>query len=276
MGARGLAPTLMLAVAVMLAASAVAAATSYVPDEDPVTKKPIFTCIRSVPIADSRCGPRLEFEATGGFRPKTLPRRDLAPVAIGLDGKAFYSDGSAPPPLKELTISFDKHGTVDVTGLPACGRNRLATSSVRNARRICQESMVGTGAAHVALESRAQSRVRLPLSIFNGGVRDGATTLLIHSRLAGSATPIVVPVALEKAKGRYGLEAALKMPPVLDGAALLDFTFAIERFLGYEGTRRHFALARCFDGRLQGRLMFGFVDGSSGGGTVFLPCSAKG
>jgi hypothetical protein len=264
----------LLAVAVVLFSATVAVATSYLPAETPPSKK---TCIRSASIHP--CVPRfqLKFHLVGKLRPRVLPRRELTPIAYRLKGKIFNVNGTAPPALQEIELSLDRHISVDAAELPACDRRYLVTSNVAEARHGCRESMVGTGVAHVAIESDSGSRLRLPLSLFSGGVRAGRTTLLLHSAIEGVQPRVVMRVSLEKAQGRYGLEAVVRVPTILgEDVVLLDFDLKIRRFLAYKGARRHFALARCVDDFLQVRLRYGFVDGETSTLSLLQPCVTRG
>ena len=46
----------------------------------------------------------LIFEAGGGFAPKKLPKKALAPIALTAEGRVKTSDGSHPPALKEARL----------------------------------------------------------------------------------------------------------------------------------------------------------------------------
>jgi hypothetical protein len=276
MRVRGITP-ILVTVVLALSSSAVAVASTYAPAEFAPLAKP--TCIRSATPIPNPCGPplKLEIDLAGKLRPRALSRRDLTPIAFSLGGKIFTSSGTATPGLREIEVSIDKHIAVDAANLPACGRRQLVRSGVAAARRACRESMVGAGVAHVAIGSGDRSRSRLLLSVFNGGLRDGKMTLLIHSSLSGpTPTRLIASVKLEKTKGRYGLVGVLRMPSVLGEVALHDFHLEVKRFLKYKGTQRHFALARCFDDRLQVRLWFKFVDGASSSPTLLQPCVTRG
>jgi hypothetical protein len=263
----------LLAVAVALFSATVAVASSYLPAETPPAKK---TCIRVAKAHPCWPGFQLKFHLVGKLRPRVLPRRELTPVGYRLKGKIFNVNGTVPPALQEVELSLDKHIAVDAADLPACGRRYLVTNDVAATRRACRGSMVGAGVAHIAVESGG-SRLRLPLSLFNGGVRGGKTTLLLHAPVDGVQAPLVVPVTLKKAQGNYGLEAVVRVPTILgQSVTLLDFDLKIRRFSVYEGTRRYFALARCFDDFLQVRLRYGFVDGETSTLSLLQPCVTRG
>src|SRR3954452_23385733 len=62
----------------------------------------------------------LVLDGQGGFAPTALPRNVDAPIKIFGNGKISTVDGTLPPVLKTIEFEFDKHGSVDTTGLPQC------------------------------------------------------------------------------------------------------------------------------------------------------------
>src|SRR5690606_38445698 len=81
----------------------------------------------------------------GGFTPRTLPKRENAPIKLYGHSKFSTTDGTRPSPLRRLVLEFDKHGAVETRGLPKCTQAKLIATSVKTARRNCRESIVGTG-----------------------------------------------------------------------------------------------------------------------------------
>jgi hypothetical protein len=271
---RNLALTLVsgVALAVGLAASATAQHYSFCP-------------FRSSALVSS-CPPRLLFDIDGAVIPKGLPKRKLAPVALEIRGKISTDDGSHPSALREATIDLDKNGAIDAKGLPVCALRQLETRSTGAARRLCREAIVGSGVAHIGVEAPEQASIRAPLTLFNGGVKDGVTRLFIHGTIAmPNPAPIVTTVKIVKIqKGRYGLQSVLKVPRILDGSgSLLDFSFKIKRRFEYKGTKRSYVMARCFDGRLQAQFPSATFNDETGSGakttltgTVIRPCTPMG
>jgi hypothetical protein len=258
---------LVLGTALVVGGSAFATATRYVP---------ICPFRLSATTTAIGCPPSLMFN--GDFKPKKLPKSEMAPVAVNIQGKISTADGTHPPALREVTIDFDKNGTVDVTGLPSCRRSQLERRGTKAARRICRQSIVGTGIAHVGIEASEQGPIPLPLTLFNGGVEGGTTTLFIHTSIpAPTPTPIVAAVKLRKHHGgRYGLRAVSTIPPIADGSgSVLDYSFTIERLFEHKGTRQRYAIARCFDDRLSARMRSVFSEGTEVVGTVVRACTPK-
>jgi hypothetical protein len=224
--------------------------------------------------------PSLTFRPNGGFSPTALPRHDPAPIGLELEGEISTSDGRKPDALREVIVDLDKNGALDAAGLRACGRREIENLGLKGARRACRKSIVGAGVAHVAIGSSEQEppAVPVPLTLFNGGVRNGTTTLFIHASVPGpSPTPIVTTVKVRKThKGRYGLQAVAAIPVIADGnGSVLDFKLAIRRLFAYEGEQQSYAMARCIDGHLDSRVTSVFPDGRSLTGTLIRPCTPK-
>lgn len=250
---------------------AIAPAAIYVP-----------VCLRRpspTTAASDLCPPLLEFDLAGGIAPKKLPKTEMAPVAINFRSKVHYADGTQPPALEEVTIDFDRNGAIDVTGIPACRRGQLKTQGPSAARRTCRKSIVGTGIAHVGIGASERGPIPLPLTLFNGGAKDGTTTLFIQSSLAApTPTPIVATVKLKRArKSRFGLQATATIPRLATGqGSILDFRFKVKRLWEYKGMKRSYAKARCLDGHLYARMTNAFADGTQLAGTLMRPCDSTG
>ena len=190
------------------------------------------------------------------------------------------SDGRKPDALREVKVDLDKNGRLNAKGLPACGRRQIEDLGLESARRACRKSIVGAGVAHVAIGSSEQEppAVPVPLTLFNGGVRGGTTTLLIHGSVPGpSPAPIVATVRIRKThKGRYGLTAVAAIPVIANGnGSVLDFRLAIKRLFTYKGERQSYAMARCFDRHLNAQVTSIFESGTVLSGTLIKPCTPK-
>ncbi|HXS47209.1 MAG TPA: hypothetical protein VN756_07075 [Solirubrobacterales bacterium] len=109
--------------------------------------------------------------------------------------------------------------------------------------------MVGTGVAHIGFDAPEQTLVQTPLTLVNGGVKDGLTRLFVHS---STPTPIVTTVKITRhEQGQFGTQAIWRIPSILEGSgSLRDFSFKIERRFEYKGVRRSYLSARCLDGQL--------------------------
>lgn len=276
---RNLALTLVMGTALVISVAAIAIAnmTPYKLD-----------CFRSAINQGSDCPGGLIFKFDGGVLPEALPKHEMASVVVKLRGQISTENGGQPSALRELTIDFDKNGALNATGLPACGRSQLEARNTSAIQHVCRESIVGTGTAHVAIASSDQEPIPLPLTLFNGGVRGGTTTLFIRSSITVSTpVPIIATVKLSRVhKGRYGLQAVAKIPPIAEGnGSLLDFSFEVKRLFTYKGTQESDAMARCPDGHLNAEIssLFrnetkvpGVPSRTELKGTVVRPCMPKG
>lgn len=241
---KNLALTLVLAAALAVGIVAIAPATNYVQ-----------VCLRSQPTASASnsCSSPLKVEFGGEVTPMDLPRHEMAPAAVRLFGKISTNDGTQPPAFREAKIDFDEDWAIDAVGLPVCRRSQLEALSTSAAQRVCHKSIVGAGIAHVAIESSDPGLLRLPLTLFNGGVRGETTTLFIRSSIAApTPVPLIATVKLRQVRnGRYGLQAVSKIPQIADGSgSLIDFSFKVKRLFKYEHKSHSYVMAKCPDGDL--------------------------
>jgi hypothetical protein len=176
----------------------------------------------------------------------------MAPIGVYLSGR-LSSRVSSPPPLQDLAMRFDRRGAIDAGGLAACGRSHIEMLDRAAARRTCRKAIVGSGMAHLDLSTSPGTAIPVLLSVFNGGIRDGVTTVLIHGVVPTQVpTPAIATVKIEKhPSGRYGLRSLSTIPSIAGGVgSILDFEIMIERRFRHDGAERSFLMARCSDGHL--------------------------
>ena len=217
----------------------------------------------------------------GGISPTTLPRHGKAPVTARLLAGVESRDGGHPPALQSVRIDVDKTLAVDALGLPTCRRSQLEASSSAAARRACGEAIVGSGKAEVevAFPEQAPFRSTGPLTLFNGGVRGGTTTLLLHAYVAVPApTAIVVKATIARIhQGPYGLRIEARVPRIAGGSgSVTHFELRVGRRYTYKGRRKSFLEAGCPTGtwRVQGHAEFS--DGTEIGLTHLFSCTPQG
>jgi hypothetical protein len=215
----------------------------------------------------------------GGVTPKKLPKRRLAPIALHASGSLASVDGSHPPAAKTVTIDFDKHGTIDAAGLPACRQGRLQSRDTRAAIAACRPALVGRGTTtvEVAFPEQQPFSSTGPLTLFNGGVRHGVTTMFIHAYVSvPTPTAIVTVVKIRKIhKGPYGTRAVARIPKIAGGSgSLTSFAFSIHRTFRRGGRKRSYLLARCANGRFRAHATIQTSDGSRISGSILRSCTA--
>ncbi len=219
----------------------------------------------------------LVVDGEGGFAPKALPQKVEAPITIFGHGKISTVDGSFPPVLKTIEFEFDKHGSVDTTGLAKCSAGKLQATTVPQARKLCPGAIVGTGrgSAVVVFPEQRPIPVSSPITLFNGPRKGGDPTFYAHAyTTVPVATTFVVPVRIEKIRnGRYGYRVRAEIPKIAGGAGIpLSGSINVGRKWTFKGKKHSYINARCADGHFQATGDFGFKDGSRLKGTFITPC----
>ena len=220
-------------------------------------------------------------DAEGGFTPTALPKNVDAPIKGFGGAKISTGDGELPPILKSVEFEFDKHGSVDTTGLPKCSSAKLQATTVPQARKLCPGAIVGTGHGSAVVKFPEQPPIpaETPFTVFNGPRIGGDPTVFVHAYLTVPApTTFVVPVRIEKiSNGRYGYRVNAEIPKIAGGSGIpKSGEFNIGRTWTYKGKKHSYLNARCADGRLQAIGQFKFKDGSLLKGAFVAPCQIKG
>lgn len=218
-------------------------------------------CLLRLPTA-TECPARTEMRFGAQVLPQRLPKGARVPVSMRISGSISTSDGSLPSPLQRAELDFDRAGAIDARGLPICSRSKVETLSMTPLRRACRSSIVGRGTARVGAPSAEP--IPLDLTVFNGGVRGGATTLFIR---ASGALPMLSPVlvtvrSVAPAAGPYGLRAVAEIPPPALSGSLIDFELVVGRRFEDRGMPRSYLSASCPDGALQIGARETFRDGT--------------
>lgn len=238
------------------------------------------SAVRDVDRVEVRAGDLL-LVGRGGFRPEALPKHRDAPITLYGGGKISTVSGELPPILERLTLEFDRHGSVDTTGLAVCTAGKLQATDVPAARRACPDAIVGKGAgsAIVAFPEQKPFRVSSPITLFNGPKVHGDDTVLAHAyTTVPVATTFIVPVVIERIhKGVYGYRTEARIPKIAGGYAHpVSGHLRIARKWTFKGKVHSYVNARCETGHLQARGEFSFNDGTILSGTFFRPCKALG
>lgn len=220
-------------------------------------------------------------DGEGGFTPSALPRNVDAPITLFGRGKISTADGAYPPVLDTIEFEFDKHGSVDTTGLPKCSMAKLAATTVPAARKLCPGAIVGTGHGRAVVKFPEQGPIAAnsPITLFNGPRIKGDPSVLAHAHLTVPApTTFIVPIRIETIRnGRYGYRVEARIPKIAGGYGIpLAGSIRVGRQWTYKGKRHSFVNARCADGRLQAIGRFGFKDGTQLKGTFLSPCQVRG
>lgn len=218
----------------------------------------------------------VEVEYNGGFSPKVLSKTKPTPITFNVAAKIRSLDPTEPEPhppaLREFLIEGDKHGSIDVKGIPTCKSGQIQSTTSDAARKACGKALIGSGRTDVEIKFPEQPAIHVQseLLAFNGGFKGGVTTLFIHAYLTAPVTAAVVTtVKIKKIhKGRYGLLSTAAVPKIAGGSGSVTFfTLTLNKGI---------ISATCPDGHLNAHGTAKFADGSSLSGTVVRPCTGKG
>jgi hypothetical protein len=237
----------------------------------------LATAAYAIPI---RAGDIL-IQAEGGFSPKALPKHENAPITLHGGGSISTVSGALPPILKTLTIYFDRHGSVQTTGLEVCTAARLAATTTVKARHACPGAIVGEGSgkAIIAFPESVPFAASSPLTLFNGPKKHGDPTVLAHAYLSVPVpTTYIVPIVIERVHdGVYGYRTKGTIPPIAGGSGVpISGHLKIGRKWTYRGKHYSYVNARCETGRLQAKGEFEFAGDTFLTAEFLKPCSVRG
>lgn len=223
----------------------------------------------------------LVIKAEGTFSPTTLPKKHNAPIVLKGGGELSTQSGELPPILNTLTIEFDRHGSVETTGLEVCTAGKLQSTDVPAARRACPGAIVGEGAgrAIIAFPEQKPFEVGSPITLFNGPKKHGQPTVLAHAYTTVPVpTTFVVPIVIERIHhGVYGYRTSAKIPRIAGGSGIpIAGHLTIGKKWTYKGRRYSYINARCETGHLQARGEFAFNDGTLLIGSFIKQCKGLG
>lgn len=217
----------------------------------------------------------------GGISPDKLPKHGKAPITARLNGEIETRDGTHPPALQTLDLDIDRTIGIDAVGLPTCRVGQLKSRNSADAKRACGSAMVGSGKTEVEVAFPEQTPFRSagPLLLFNGGVKGGTTSLLLHAYVNVPApTAIVVKATVTRIdRGRFGLHIAAKIPRIAGGSGSPTmFDLRVGRKYTYKGKKKSFLVAGCPTGTWITKGSVLFDDGSRLGITHPFSCTPQG
>lgn len=231
-----------------------------------------------IPIPPS---PPPEWAFNADFSPKALSKTTPTPIALKLSGQVKTSDGTHPPALRELILETDRNGAIDVKGLPICRLGPVEERSTALANEVCPSAIVGRGTmdVEVAFPEQQPLSLKSALTVFNGGVKQGVTTLLVYVFLKNPVSAAVVTIVKIKKvhKGRFGTKAIFSLPVIAGGSgSVTSFSTKLYRRFSYKGKRASLLTLKCPDGKIQAGAEAIFSNGTRAHTKVLRPCVPKG
>lgn len=216
----------------------------------------------------------------GDVFPAALPEDVAAPITLVVTGSIETADGSQPPPLQKAVIETAKDGYVNAEGLPSCTLAKLTARNTATAEAACRSAIVGRGhvTVRVAFPESKPFLASGALVAFNGGVKNGVTTLFIHSYVAVPApTAVITTVKIKRIhNGPYGLRSVATIPEIAGGyGSLTSFELVLHRLFRYRGEQRSYLSGKCSHDSLLARMNDVFGDGTEVTGTLVRPCRVR-
>lgn len=223
---------------------------------------------------------------SGGFSPHSLPRYQLAPVTIDIQGAIGTTDGSHPPAVRRIEIGLNRNGKLSTQGLPACTSPLLQSTSSETALKHCRSALVGRGRFKADLETSSTDPVLAAGRLLAFYGRDhGKRALLLHLyvTLPVRATFVLPLTISHKAKGQFGTILSARIPTLAGGfGSVTQIGLTIGRNYTYRGQSRSFISASCpapagFPGAVfsLARGSFYFVDGRKIDTTLSADCRVR-
>jgi hypothetical protein len=224
----------------------------------------------------------------GTTSPKKLPKNDYVPISTNIFGTIKTSDGTHPSALREVIFDIDKDTKINVKGYPACNAGQLEARDTKSAMRVCGDTVLGEGIAHieVAFPEQRPILVTSPITVFNGGEKGGKVKLLIHVFITVPAPAAIVTDVTITRKGS-GVHSISKIPVAAGGSgSAIDFKFKLGKTYSYKGKKIGYFEAKCPDGVFKvsvPKLLFkneaeipGVSPTTVLNGVVGAPCTPKG
>jgi hypothetical protein len=187
---------------------------------------------------------------TAAFKPNTkLSKTKFKAGSINVITSTGDTTDEFVSPAVRAKVFFDDDLRFFTKGIKPCRAN-LEQATTEEARSACRASIVGTGAAEVALAGyQPGDRVPAVITAFAGAPKNGKPVILLQSRVdAIGSSKILVGILkpLPKA-GDYGNVLDVAIPPLPGGSAITRFQVRVQKNFTFQGKRRSYVSGRCGD-----------------------------
>ena len=221
----------------------------------------------------------------GGLSPQALPRNELAPITVSIDGTVKTLSGESPPALRQIQIELNNHGVMDTEGLPVCEEEQIASTSDKVALARCSSALVGSGS--FLANTNYPEQVEFPTSgkilAFNG-IEEGKPVIFAHVYGTEPLTSTrIITFKISRTGGRYRTVLTGALPAALNRYGFIkNIRLRLHRNYTYKGQRHSYLSAGCpapkgFPGATFAfaRASMRFSDGRALTGTLVRSCRVK-
>ena len=224
---------------------------------------------------------------TGSFKPKKLPKKKRAPIALFTNVSATNPGNpfGIPNPTTLAKVDYDKDGAFYQKGLPTCNPNQFSSATTtEQAKDECSDALVGRGGSQIAVPTGPNTpplNVQATVTAFNGAKK----TLVLHTYNALSGAQTLVGTIRRAEKGAppagagrgYGITLTVPVPPLAGGTAVItQFDARVKKTWRFRGKRRSLLSSRCGPGKkLNAQARFTDNQGQVATDTFFQKCKQK-
>ena len=182
----------------------------------------------------------------GGIKPRTLPRDEQVPVTVFLSGGVQTTDGSPIPRVNWIRLELAWRGAMNTHGLPVCPRERLTSTTTKQALERCGDSLVGRGklSAQIFVPNQPAFRVRANLLTFNGRTKAGRPAVWAHAYSMDPPTSFVIPFTVRNENNRTVLVTTIRRS-VGPWPHVANFAVKVSRIYNHAGNRKSYLNASC-------------------------------
>jgi hypothetical protein len=184
----------------------------------------------------------------GTISPRSLPRTELAPVAVSMGGKIATTDRTVPPKLERITLAINSHGVLQSKGLATCSLGKLNSLPSAQAKKVCGDALVGHGnvTSRVSLPGQGAFASSADLLAFNGKLNGKPAVLAQVSSGAPLPLTYVIGFEIKKTGGTFGTQLIATLPPIASEYGYISaFSLSLSRQYTSHGQARSFASASC-------------------------------
>jgi hypothetical protein len=204
----------------------------------------------SAPLARAELTERgdLFVRFNGGINPDALPREQLAPISVQVEGTVKTLSGERPPALRQIKIELNRGGRIDPTGLPVCSYNDIVAAPPQQAMAACGGARVGEGVyrANTAFPEQETFPSRGHIIAFNS-VSKGHDAILAHI-YGNKPVPItrIIVFHIRRTPGTFGTVLTGSLPISVNRYGYVE-TIALSLFRRYthRGRMRSYISAAC-------------------------------
>lgn len=217
---------------------------------------------------------------SGTLSPKELSMTKPTPVSLNVSGKVRTVDGAHPPAVRKIVIEGDKNIAFTTKGYPVCRGSKRQVRDPEAVKKACDDAVLGKGSMSLSIEFPEQPPIlaKSPLLLFNGGEKDGVTTLYVHAYLAQPiTTEVVITVKVHRVRnGRYGIRSIASIPVIAGGAgSIIGLDLLVNKKYSYRGKEVSVLAAKCTGSELRNTVEAIFADGTNAKTEVVSTCTPK-